>query len=464
MVDKPLFRFIKLELDMSRLTIALCFFCVALLTFVANSDAQDWNQWRGSTGNGGSVDAIPPTKWSDTENVKWKVAIPGRGSGSPIISGNKVFVVSGVLTEQGAKDAKAKAQQPQEQSRGGNGGRRRRGRSIPLVEMDFKIFCFDRSSGETLWEQTAITATPHQGTHSTNGFASASPCTDGQHVYASFGSRGLYCYTMDGDLVWKRNDFGQMDTRNSFGEGSSPLLFEDKLILPWDHEGPSLIYALNKQTGETIWKADRNEPTNWGTPIVVSNGGQKQVVITGQSKVRAYDLESGKELWSCGGQTERPCATPVAIDDLVIVGSGHRGSYMGAFKLDGTGDIAGSDKVAWSISKDTPDIASPLLTSGRLYYHKGKTGILSCLDAKTGESVFSATRVPGIKSTYASPIAAGGHIYLTGRSGTTVVIKDAEKFEVVASNSVGETVDATPAPAGANLFIRGEKHLFCIGG
>ena len=136
---------------------------------------------------------------------------------------------------------------------------------------------------------------------------------------------------------------------------------------------------------------------------------------------------------------------------------------MAAFKLDGKGDIAGSDKVAWSIAKDTPDIASPVLSSGRLYYHKGKTGILSCLDAKTGDSVFSAIRVPGIKSTYASPVAAGGHIYLTGRSGTTVVIKDSEKFEVVSSNSVGQTVDATPAPAGDNLFIRGEKHLFCIG-
>ena len=288
---------------MSRPVIAVTLFCFAFLAFASTTHAQDWNQWRGSTGNGGSVDANPPTKWSDTENVKWKIAIPGRGSGSPIISGDKVFVVSAVLTEQGAKDAKAKAQRPQEQS-GRDGRRRRRGSSIPLVEMDFKVFCFDRSSGEKLWEQTACTATPHQGTHSTNGFASASPCTDGQHVYASFGSRGLYCYTMDGDLVWKRSDFGQMNTRNSFGEGSSPLLFEDKLILPWDHEGPSLLYALNKLNGETIWKTKRDdEPTNWGTPIVVSKGEQKQVVITGQSKVRAYDLESGKELWNCGGQT-----------------------------------------------------------------------------------------------------------------------------------------------------------------
>jgi outer membrane protein assembly factor BamB len=136
---------------------------------------------------------------------------------------------------------------------------------------------------------------------------------------------------------------------------------------------------------------------------------------------------------------------------------------MGAFKLDGKGDIEGSDKVAWSVNQDTPDIASPLLSNGRLYFHKGKTGILTCLDAKTGESLFAATRVPEIKSTYASPVAAGGNVYLTGRSGTTVAIKDSAKFEIVSTNSVGETVDATPAPAGDNLFIRGEKHLFCIG-
>lgn len=452
---------------------AVCLFCVSVMFSFALVDAKDWNHWRGPTGNGGSTDANPPTKWSDTENVKWKVEIPGRGSGSPVVSSNKVFVNSAVLTEQGAKDAeaqkKSQAQNQDQQSQQDQGGRRRRGArgrrgaSIPLVEMDFKLFCFDRSSGELIWEKTATTATPHQGTHSTNGFASASPTTDGQHVYASFGSRGVYCYSTDGQLIWKRDDLGQMDTRNSFGEGSSPYLFEDKLIVPWDHEGPSSIYALNKLTGETIWKTDRDEPTNWGTPIVVNNGDQKQVVITGQNKVRGYDLQSGVELWSCGGQTERPCATAVAIDDLVIVGSGHRGSFMGAFKLDGKGDIAGSDKVVWSIYRDTPDIASPLLSNGRLYFHKGKTGILTCVDAKTGSPLFDATRVPDIKSTYASPVAAGGNIYLTGRSGNTVVIRDSDKFEVVSTNSVGETVDATPAPAGDNLFIRGEKHLFCIG-
>ena len=184
--------------------------------------------------------------------------------------------------------------------------------------------------------------------------------------------------------------------------------------------------------------------------------------MNGQTSARSYDLKTGKELWRCGGQTDRPVASAVKEGDMVFVGSGYRGSFLGAFKLDGSGDIAGTSSVVWSVSRDTPDIASPLLSSGRLYYHKGKSGVLTCLDAATGQPHFSSKRLPGLSTIYASPIAAGGHVYLTGRSGTTVVIKDADKLEIVSENSVGEGVDATPAPVDNELFIRGEKHLFCI--
>ncbi len=331
-----------------------------------------------------------------------------------------------------------------------------------LPKLQFKLFCFDRNSGDILWQRTATEATPHQGAHSTHGFASASPCTDGQHVYAHFGSRGLYCYTMDGTLKWKRDDFGQMDTRNSFGEGSSPTLAGDKILVPWDHEGDSFLYALNKITGETIWKTARDEPTCWATPLVVEYAGRKQVIMNGQTCARAYDLETGKEIWRCAGQTVRPIASPVAENGLVFIGSGFRGSFLGAFRLGGEGDIEGTESVQWVLDRDTPDVASPLLFSGRLYFYKGKTALLSCVDAATGKPHFTASRIPGIRSTYASPIAAGGHVYLTGRSGTTVVIEGADELKIVATNSVGETVDATPAPVGDQLFIRGEQHLFCI--
>ena len=409
------------------------------------SVAGNWAHWRGTTGNGVAAQAQPPLKWSSTENVKWKVPVPGRGTGSPVVWGERVFVVTAIPV---GNDPAANVGQ-------------RAGRSGGLRELAFKVLCFGRQDGKLLWEQTATTTTPHQRTHATHGFASASPCTDGKHVYAHFGSRGLYCYTMDGEPVWQR-DFGKMETRNSFGEGSSPTLEGDMILVPWDQEGPSYLYALDKSTGETLWKTPRDEPSCWGTPLVVEHKGAKQVVMNGQTCARAYDLETGKELWRCGGQTDRPVASAVATNDLVIVTSGYRGSFMGAFRMDGLGDIENTQHVAWVLDRDTPDIASPLLSAGRVYFHSGKSGTLSCVDAATGKPHYTSARIPGLKNTYASPVAAGGHVYLTGRSGTTVVIKDADKLEIVATNSVGETVDATPAAVDSELFIRGEKHLFCI--
>jgi len=398
--------------------------------------SEHWAHWRGHGGNGISTTATPPTEWSETENVKWKVEIPGRGSGSPVIWGDKVFVTSAV-TEAG-------------------GG-------APLPKLSFQVFCFDRETGALLWNQTAVESTPHEGTHDTNGFASASPCTDGERVYAHFGSRGLFCYDLDGELLWSKTDFSKMQTRATFGEGSSPTLAGDKILVPWDHEGPSALYALNKLSGDLIWTASRDgEPTCWATPLVVEANGQSQVIMNGQTRARAYDLETGEELWSCGGQTDRPVASAVSADGLAFIGSGFRGSFLGAFQLSGKGELEGTAAIAWQTGDDTPDIASPLLSDGRLYFYKGKTGILTCLDAATGKVHFGPERIPGVTATYASPIAAGGHVYLTDRSGTITVIKDAATLEVVATNSVGEGVDATPAPVGGQMFVRGERHLFCL--
>jgi outer membrane protein assembly factor BamB len=302
----------------------------------------------------------------------------------------------------------------------------------------------------------------HEGTHETNGFASASPCTDGEHVYAYFGSRGLFCYTMDGELVWNR-DFGDMQIRNGFGEGSSPTVVDDKIIVPWDHEGKSMLYALHKKSGETLWEIPRDEPTCWATPLIATDAkGRKQIVMNGQTAARGYDLETGEELWQCGGQTQRPCASAVAVDGIAYVASGFRGAFVGAFDLTGTGNLKGTKSVLWTQSKDTPDVASPLLSNGRLYYYKEKTGLLTCVEAKTGKPLYSASRVPGVSRTYASPIAANGYVYLTDRGGTIVVIEDSPTLKVVATNDMGEGVDATPAAVGNELFIRGEKHLFCV--
>jgi len=416
---------------------------------VSNVDADQWGHWRGPTGNGTAPSASPPTTWSPDENVKWKVEIPGRGSGSPVVWEERVFVVTAVPS---GLDSPS--------SLGVRSSQRRSGGS--MQPFAFTLLCFHRENGELLWKQVATEATPHDSTHPTNGFASASPCTDGELVYAHFGSQGLFAFTLDGALKWKRQDFGKMQTRNSFGEGSSPTLADDKILVPWDHEGGSFLYALDKQSGETIWKTPRDEPSCWATPLVIQQGAVQQVVMNGQNYARGYDLETGKELWRCGGQTERPVASAVGDDGVVYVGSGFRGSFLAAFRLDGRGDLAETDAVIWSIERDTPDIASPLLSGERLYFHKGKSGMLSCFDAATGEPHFTVTRVPGVNRTYASPVAASGFVFLTDRGGTTTVIRDANEFEVVATNSLGEGVDATPAFVGEQILIRGEKHLFCI--
>ena len=440
-------------------TISICSLLWICIAQVACAD--NWGHWRGASGNGIALNAKPPTEWNATKNVKWKVDLPGLGSSSPVIWDDRIFVTTAVRTDDTGRTGTKSTPSPSGPR--GKGGRPGGGGSAGgLPNLAFKVLCFNRKDGAILWEQTATIATPHQATHSTNGFASASPCTDGQHVFAHFGSRGLFCYSMDGKFVWKREDFGKMETRNDFGEGSSPTLTGDKILVPWDHEGPSALYALDKLTGKTLWKSDRDEPTNWSTPLVVEHDGKKQVVMNGQKFARAYDLETGKELWRCSGQTERPAASAVADKGLVFVGSGFRGSFFGAFHLNGQGDIKGTRNVEWVIDRDTPDVASPLLSSGRLYFYKGKVAQISCVDAATGKPHYMASRVPGLDAIYASPVAANGYVFLTGRNGTTVVIKDADTLEVVSSNSVGETVDATPAPVDNELFIRGESHLFCI--
>jgi outer membrane protein assembly factor BamB len=407
------------------LTFAIGFTCCC-----AWSHAGNWGHWRGDGGNSVSKDASPPTTWGPTKNIKWKAVVPGRGSGSPIVWDDNVFVVSAIPTASAA--------------------------------YEYAVICFDRKNGQQKWNKVAATGKPHEGTHSTNGFASASPCTDGERVYAHFGSRGLYCYTINGELLWSRTDFPRMTMRGTFGEGSSPTIAGDLLIVPHDHEGNSSIYAFNKLTGETVWETKRDEPSCWATPLIMKVGEQTQIIMNGQNFARAYELRTGKELWKCGGQTQRPVASAVGADGIAYVGSGFRGSFLGAFRATGRGDIESGDAVLWTVNRDTPDIASPLLSGGRLYFHKGKTGMLTCLDAATGTPHYTTSRIPGIKSTYSSPVAAAGHVYVTGRAGTTVVLKDSNNFEIVSSNTVGEPVDTTPALVGTELFIRGQNHLFCI--
>ena len=307
-------------------SLGICFLVVFVLTSSSWGDEleKNWHRFRGPDGNGVAENAKPPVEWSGTsDNLKWKTEIPGKASSSPIVWGDKVFVTTAVDTGK-TIDGPRFPNQRQPRSRdvavdvaaaavvvaGGP----------PKSVNEFWVLCLNRGDGKVAWKTKVNEAVPHEGTHSTNTYASGSPVTDGEHVYISFGSFGIYCLDMDGNEVWKR-DLGKMRTRNSFGEGGSPALYEDTLVINWDHEGQSFIEAMDAKTGKTKWKKDRDEATSWATPLIVEHKGRVQVITNG-TKVRSYDLKDGSLIWECGGQTGNAIPTPMILDEMVICMTG----------------------------------------------------------------------------------------------------------------------------------------------
>lgn len=442
-----------------------------------------WPQWRGPRANGVAPQGNPPTQWSESQNVKWKVKLPGSGSGTPVIWGDRIFLQTaiptgkkvvppaepkqsaGLVLPQAAGQIRLAAEPPP-----GEGGPRRRpggggpggGRAEKPTEFQrFVILALDRRTGATLWERTVKEEVPHEGHHRDHGFASHSPVTDGRSVFAWFGSRGLHCFTVGGELKWQK-DLGRFRTINSFGEGNSIALHGDTLVINCDHEGEDFVVALDANTGKELWRNPRDEKTTWSTPLVVEHAGSAQVVVSASQRIRSYDLRSGKQLWECGGMTANVIPTPVSDFGLLYAISGFRGSALLAIKLGRTGDLTDSDAIAWRHGKSTPYVPSPLLYDGRLYFLAGNNPILSCLDAKTGEAVFSEVRLEGPSGFYASPVAAEGRIYLAGRNGVSLVLKQGTQVEVLATNKMDERFDASPAIVGKELFLRGHEFLYCV--
>jgi outer membrane protein assembly factor BamB len=415
----------------------------------------NWHQWRGPRATGMAPHGDPPVRWDDKTNIKWKAAIPGRGSATPIVWGDRVVVLTALDTGRAAAPGDIPKPDPRFADKVKT--------KAPTTYHQFLVFCLDRTTGKVRWQRTAVEKVPHEGLQPTHTYAAASPTTDGRFLYASFGSHGVYCYDLDGKLQWKR-DLGVMHTRYGWGEGISPVLHGDTLVVNWDHEGASFIVALDARTGQTRWKADRDEPTSWATPLVVEHGGRTQVIVNATNRVRSYDLATGKVLWQCGGQTINAIPSPVADDRFVYCMSGYRGSAAFAIPLDATGDLTKTDKVAWHHDKGTPYVPSPLLAGDRLYFTQANNALLTCLDTKTGKPVIDRERLTGLDSLYASPVGAAGRIYLVGRDGTTLVLKQGDKLEVLATNRLDDPIDASPAVAGKQLFLRGEKYLYCIEG
>lgn len=458
---------------MKQVLFALVLAANALLAPGLNAQAPagetNWPQWRGPLGTGVAPVGQPPIKWDETTNIVWKVRLLGDGTSTPVIWGDKLFVqaarpASGESST-GSGSGKAKAGISKKGPPGGKGGKLGPGAIPPPTEpYQFVLICLDKNTGKTLWQKVCREELPHEGYRlGDGGYATASAMTDGQHVFAFFGSRGLYCFDMDGNLKWEQ-DLGNQETRNGFGEGATPALFNDTIIVPWDHEAEDFIVALDKHTGRELWRRPRDEPTTWATPLVVEHAGAAQVIMPGTNRLISYDLATGNTIWETEGLTLNAIPTPVAAGDVVYATAGYRGSKLLAIRLGSTGDITGTSAVLWRQDKDTPYVPSPLLSGQRLYFFKLNGAILTCLDTATGKPHYAATRIGDLgSSVYASPVAAGGHIYLVGRNGTTVVIKDSEKLEVVATNVLKDPIDASPAISGNRLYLRSRDNLYCIG-
>ncbi len=406
-----------------------------------------WPQWRGPYATGVSKYADPPAEWSETKNVRWKVEIPGRGSSSPVVWGDRVYVLSAVPA-----------------SVTGDTSHAPRGGVQPRDVHRFIVLAIDRRTGKVAWERTAREGQPHEASHQQNGtYASSSAITDGQHVYAWFESQGMYVYDMDGKLIWEK-DLGDKRMRNQFGEGSTPVLYGDRLVIVWDHiAGPSFIVALDKRTGNELWRVERQEIDTWATPLVVEVDGRAQVIASGKTRLRSYDLETGKIVWESPGVTMNPIPSPVYADGMLFVTSGFQGNNLKAIRLaDAKGDITGSSAIVWTLDRDTPYVPSPLLYDGILYLLKTNNGILSAFDAKTGKPHYQLQRLEGMPEVFASPVGAQGRVYLTGRDGVSLVIKNAPTFEVLAKNALDDGFDASPALVDNEMYLRGYKNLYCI--
>ena len=410
-----------------------------------------WGQWRGPLATGAAPKADPPVEWSETKNIRWKTKLPGLGHSSPVVWGSLVFVTTAEMT--GAKKPFTGVT-PDGTHNNMN----------PLFDHQFAVMAIDRQTGAVVWRRTVATRQPHESTHESATWASNSPVTDGEHVLSFFGSNGLYCLDTGGRLLWSR-DLGDMQVKHGHGEGASPLLHGETVVVNWDHEGASVIVALAKRTGEELWRQPRDEVTSWATPIVVTHDGQAQVVVSGTRRVRGYDLKTGAVIWEAGGLPGNIVASPVGADGMVFAAGSYEKQTLLAIRLTGAkGELTGTQQIAWQKNRSTPYVPSPLLYDGWLYYLRHYQGVLSRVNAKTGDEPSGPFRLGSVFNIYSSPVAAAGRIYVTDRNGKTLVISNDAEPKALTLNKLDDRFSASAALVGDAIFLRGEKFLYCIGG
>jgi len=400
---------------------------LTLLLLHSALTAEDWPGWRGPQHNGVSSEKGLPARWSATENVRWKAKLPGAGVSAPIVWGERVFLT--------ASD----------------------GRQNDRLH----LLCFHRDDGRELWHVRFFGSAVSEGQFAPGGMAVPTPATDGKHVFALFGTGDLVCVDFDGRPVWVRSlaqEYGPF--RNRWGMAASPVLVGDLLVVQVDHSGPSYLLGVEAATGANRWRTLRDGAVNWSSPLPVRVGKKTQLVTTGTYALRSYDADSGAELWRAEGLMQMQCIpTPVAYGGRVFAVGGRDFTTLSLRLEESGGDLA-KTHVAWKLRSGGANIPSPLVLDG-LFYYVEDNGFANCLKADPGERVWRE-RLGGSKYS-ASPVAGDGKLYFTSEDGKVTVVKAGPRFERLERNDVGELVVASPALSQGHVFLRGDKHLYCIG-
>jgi outer membrane protein assembly factor BamB len=431
-------------------------------TRVAVTAPRDWPSFRGPGATGLADGQHPPTIWDAEKglNVRWKVPIPGVGHSCPVVCGNRVFVTTAVSGD-------PKAPFKTGQYGGGNG-------SKDFSVHSWRVYCLDKSTGKILWEREAHKGVPRVDRHEKSTQASATPATDGEHLVVVFGSEGLFCYDLSGNLLW-RQDLGVLDLgafndpELKWGAGSSPAIYKGLVIVQCDRPKDGFLAAFDVRSGKPVWRTTRDEPPSWGTPNVVEVGGRAELVANGSRFIRGYDPLTGKELWRLGPNSEITVPTPFAADGLIFVANGYRPIQPIYAVLPGaSGDISPKEGggpgayLAWETKKGSPYLPTPIVY-GSLFYACTNQGILTAYEARTGKQVYKR-RLGGPGGYTASPVAADGRIYFTCEDGEVRVVKAGPEFELLAVNPVGEPCLATPAISDGLLIMRSRNTVFAFGG
>jgi outer membrane protein assembly factor BamB len=388
-----------------------------------------------------------PLRWTDTSGVTWKVPIPGRGHSTPVVAGDRLYLTTAVPTGRGTAQV----------GRNGAGGGAQAG-----LEHRFDVMAIDRETGRTVWQRTATVATPHEGYHRTYGsFASNSPLTDGKRLYAFFGSRGLYAYSLEGALLWHK-DFGvELRMDDAFGEGTGPTLYDNRLILHFDNLEGGFLTMLDPATGRELWRIPRTERRNWAAPFVATHAGTRQIVLNGEV-LRGYDFDTGKLIWAAPGLGENSVPQMVQFRDLVFAMSGHTVKILIALRLGKAGELSAADSHAWTTARGVSYTPSPLLHDGRLYV-VSDAGLVSNIDAATGRPYYAMQRLPKPYNFKASPVGANGKMYLATEEGDVVVVRLGDQFEVLSTNQLrDQSFISSPVILDGQLYLRSRTHLFRI--